>query len=165
MAEAPTALVLWERARVALSEARSIDEVKAIRDKAQALTLYAKQIGESLEMQNNIAEIKLRAERRAGEMLRETEKNKGTAGTGDANIGRGTGGTIVLPPVDDTPTLADMGISKGESSNRQKVAAIPEVQFERHIAETKAEGYTTWSVAVPIKALATAVTTASVIQL
>ena len=54
-----------------------IDEVKEIRSKAEALRMYAKQAGESLEMQNNCAEIKIRAERRAGELLRETDKNRG----------------------------------------------------------------------------------------
>lgn len=59
-------LTRYEAAKQALMEARSIDEVKDVRDKAEALRLYMKQAGESLEMQNAVAEIKLRAERRAG---------------------------------------------------------------------------------------------------
>lgn len=64
-----TTLVRFEAARHALAEARSVDEVKDVRDKAQALLLYAKQRDESHEMQNDVAEIKLRAERRLGEMI------------------------------------------------------------------------------------------------
>jgi len=37
---------------------------------------YVKQIGESLDVQNNVAEIKIRAERRAGEILKETNRQK-----------------------------------------------------------------------------------------
>jgi hypothetical protein len=53
--------------------------VKAIRDKAEALRAYTKQAGESLEMQNWCAEIKIHAKRRAGQLLREIEKHPGAA--------------------------------------------------------------------------------------
>ena len=53
-------LTLWNDVVRAIEEARTIDEIKDIRDKAEALRLYAKQAGESLEMQNSVAEIKLR---------------------------------------------------------------------------------------------------------
>ena len=65
------------RAKREILLARDLDEVKDIRDKAEALRLYMKQQGDGLEMQNAVAEIKIRAERRAGEMLAEMEKNKG----------------------------------------------------------------------------------------
>ena len=60
-------LVKWNNAKQAIIEAKTIDEVLNIRDKAEAMRAYAKQIGESLEVQNDICEIKLRAQRRAGE--------------------------------------------------------------------------------------------------
>jgi hypothetical protein len=68
----------FEAAKRALAEARSIDEVK----QAEALRLYVKQQGDSLEMQKAVAEIKLRAERKAGELLIAMEKNKGARGVG-----------------------------------------------------------------------------------
>jgi len=46
--------------------ATSVDEVKQIRDKAEAMRVYARQAQYTLEMQNMCAEIKLRAERRLG---------------------------------------------------------------------------------------------------
>ena len=71
-----TQLVKWEKAKQAIIEAKSIDEVKDIRDKAEALKAYAKQHGESKEVQNDIAEIKIRAERRMGEMLKEIDRHE-----------------------------------------------------------------------------------------
>lgn len=126
-----TGLVQFETAYRAVMVAKSIDEVKQIRDKMESLRLYLKQQGESLEMQNACAEIKLRAERKAGEILKEVPKNKGMNGTALT-------GNTVLPVRDDTPTLSDLGISKMQSSRFQAVASIPEETFEQTIAKTKA---------------------------
>lgn len=125
------ALVRFDAARVALAEARSIDEVKAIRDKAEALRLYVRQAGESLEMQNDIAEIKLRAERRAGELLHEQELSKGGR-PAENRLQRVTG---FVPP-----TLADLGIDKAKSHRWQAIADVPEPVFEQHIETVKARG-------------------------
>jgi N6-adenosine-specific RNA methylase IME4 len=116
-------LVKWNNAKNAIAECKTIDEVKEIRDKAEALRLYAKQAGESLQMQNDIAEIKLRAERKAGELLKEIPKHEGkTKEYGSI------GGTI--------PTLPE-GINKKQSHTWQRIADIPEEQFENHILDTK----------------------------
>ena len=61
-----------------------------------------------------------RAERRLGEFLAQTERAKGTAGAGRPKLG----GPVVVPPKSE-PTLADLGISKNESSKAQKLAARP----------------------------------------
>src|SRR5579864_8896192 len=63
------AAVLFDSARKALQQALSVDEAKKVRDKAEVLRSYIKQCGHSLQMQNECAEIKLRAERRAGDLL------------------------------------------------------------------------------------------------
>ena len=70
-------LIKWEKARSAIAEAKSVDELKLIRDKAEAWRYAAKQAKESLIVQNDIAEIKIRAERRAGELLKEMPKAQG----------------------------------------------------------------------------------------
>lgn len=82
-------------------------------------------MGESLEVQNNICEIKLRADRRMGEMLKIMDKNKGAMGLGSNQFRK------VRSKNSTTPTLKDMGITKNESSLYQKMADIPEEKWGR----------------------------------
>lgn len=116
-----TGLVQFDKAMAALAEAHSIDEVKQIRDQAEAMRQYIKQQKGSLVMQNQAAEIKIRAERRAGEMLGERDKNKGARGIG------------VSFHDESAPTLSELGISENQSHRWQLEAGVPEVEFEEHV--------------------------------
>ena len=60
-----------------LAEVCRVDEVKAIHDLAEAARVYARQARLGLEAQNDSAEIKLRAERRLGELLTTLPKQDG----------------------------------------------------------------------------------------
>lgn len=74
-------------------------------------------MGMSIDIINDAAEIKIRAERRAGELLKEMEKNRGTRG--QLNGKNSSGGHIVKPPEEPTEkegeTLSELGVSKNES--------------------------------------------------
>lgn len=113
-------LARLESAHRMLAEARTVDEVKEVRDKAEVARLYARERDLGLEAQNYAAEIKIRAERKLGELLAET---------------------VIAhrpPKVSDHTTLTELGISRDESSRWQQMASIPEPVFEQYIAETKA---------------------------
>ena len=122
-----TNLTIWDNARQAIEEAHAIDEVKDIRDQAEAFRLYRKQQKESLEAQNQVAEIKLRCERRIGEMLKEMPKQHG-ARPAD------TDSHDVTPP-----TLKELGIGRMDSSRWQAIAELPQDKFEEHIATVQAK--------------------------
>lgn len=126
-----TQLVKYDAARTALAEAASVDEVKEIRDKAEGLAAYARQAKDT-DMLRWATEIKLRAERKVGKLLRETGKQAGA---------RGVGKKVESPRSDSTPpSLKDLGITKRESSDWQKIAAIPEKKFEEVVAAANVDG-------------------------
>lgn len=122
-------LVKYNAARIALAEAHQVDEVKDIRDKSEAMAAYARQAKDK-EMLVWVTEIKVRAERRAGQLLAEMPKNQGTKG-------QLAGGNTIVPPENDVKTLADLGISKNESSRWQKLAGVSDEKFEHAVAAAK----------------------------
>jgi hypothetical protein len=121
-------LVKYDAARKALAEARRIDEAKDIRDKAVAFKAYAMQAKDA-EMVEHATEIKMRAEIRAGELLREMEKADG----GDAQRTRFQKGT------ESPATLKELGVTKKQSSSWQKIASLPQPEQEQKIARAKAK--------------------------
>lgn len=129
MAAAVTSLAKISEARRALASAQTLDDVLGIRDQAKALEACLKIVGESLEAANDAAEVKLRAERKAGEMLSVMEKNKGgrPAETGNS----------VLPV--SSESLEDLGIDKMQSSRWQREAAVDEETFESYLSSCRHE--------------------------
>jgi hypothetical protein len=128
-------LVRYESARYALAECHAVDEVKVIHDKAMALQCYAKQAKDT-ELIEYATEIRLRAERRAGELLSRMEKAKGARGNPN-----GRGAKIVRSPNETAqpPTLAEMGITKQQSSQWQKFADLSASEFEAKVIKAKAK--------------------------
>jgi DNA N-6-adenine-methyltransferase (Dam) len=130
--DSPTA-PLYESARIALAEAYAIDEVKSIRDKFVAIQVYAKQAKDTQLLQH-ATEIRMRAERRAGELLREMEKASGADYGGRPKLD----GSRALPS-NPPPTLTELGVTKTQSSKWQKCAALPADKFEIRVAHAKAK--------------------------
>lgn len=131
-----TALIRYDAARKAIAAAHRVDEAKKIRDKAEAVRTYAKLAGD-LDMQNMAAEIRIRAERRAGQLLLEMEKNPGTRGEGRPR----RDGTRIRRSADSTalpPKLEDIGISKDQSSKWQRLALlVDESTFEKALVQAR----------------------------
>lgn len=118
-----TRLAKYDAARYALSVAVEVDEVKDIRDKAAAMAAYARQ-AQDKELLQWATEIKVRAERRAGQMLAEMELKPGVKSIGNV--------AVPIPQ-----TLAEIGISKNQSSRWQKLAAVSNEKFEEAVAAAK----------------------------
>lgn len=110
-------------AQQALARATTLSEILDIKDKAGAIRSYMKAAGESLVVQNQAAELKLRAERKAGALLAEMEKPVNQHG----------GNTML-------PLLADLGITKMQSSRWQQEAKVADDVFEKFVAKTIESG-------------------------
>ena len=137
MDKAEGQLVLLDEARRRLAKVASVDEAKKIRDQAEALRHYAQQQKLGLESQNAAAEIKIRAERRAGELLAEVER------LGSAEAGRKGGhvkaSTAQAGPCQKTyeQTIEDAWIARVTAQRWQAEALIPEPVFEKFVRVAK----------------------------
>lgn len=120
----PNPLAMLDRAYLAIEKAQSLDQLKEIRDQAEAARHYVKAAKLTTAMANRCAEIRIRAERKAGEMLRSTIR--------DPLQGRPEKGSHIA-------TLSDLDISKTQSSRWQKIANIPEGVIEQYFAELENE--------------------------
>jgi hypothetical protein len=122
--EAMSNLIKYEAACRALAACKAVDEVKNLLDKAEAMRLYGRMARDkTLEM--DAAEIRMRAERRLGQMLADQKASAGFAKPGPKSV----------VADDRIPTLSDVGISKDLSSRAQKMAAVPEAEFEAEVGE------------------------------
>ena len=120
------ALVKYDAACQAVAECKSVDEVKDWRDKAAALQAYARQ-AKNKELEVDCAEIRIRAERMLGGMLKQTASSGGRAKPGQ------------YQQESSPPTLESLGISKDLSSRAQQLASIPEAEFEQALAQHRDE--------------------------
>lgn len=123
-------------ATFALAEAKTLEDVKAIVDIAEAARTYARAARLGLDAQNHAAELKLRAERKAGELLASLERGSGP--------GRGNTKEKITQPAKSfvsayRSTLEDTGTTYQTAAKWQTIAQVPDEVFEQHVATVKAE--------------------------
>ena len=124
----PRELVMLTQAEQMLARATTIDEVKDIRDKAEAARGYAKKIGLSRDIIVHAATIKVHAERKLGQLLKVTELAAGAPGN------QHTGKTLDWSHDATGPIrLSELGISKSDSSRAQQIASLPAPAFDRYV--------------------------------
>lgn len=116
----------YEHAKQAVAAARMTDDAKEIRDQSSALIVYAARAKDT-QLQTDAIEIRVRAERRLGEIIKQQKDTVGL-NTGAAGIGKSA-----VQEDDRTPTLGDAGISKNLSSDAQKLAEISDEDFEDRV--------------------------------
>jgi plasmid stabilization system protein ParE len=126
-------LVKYSAARHALIMACDIDEVLKIKNVATAAQVYAQQ-AQDRELIDRAVDLRLRAERKAGEMLRKLAKH----GERDLGAGGDRRSKITVDALTVKPrTLADLGIKKHQSVRYQGLADLPADDFESKIKVTQ----------------------------
>lgn len=124
-----TELIRYDAACAAIARAKSVDEVREIHNRSEALRAYAK-ISRNRSMEVDAAEIRIRAERRLGEMLAEAKRcdllAKGALLRGNARP---------LSRTKEKFTLREAGIDKKLSMRAQQTAAIEEPKFDKLLSD------------------------------
>lgn len=116
------ALQLRDNAKQQLAEIKTIESGINYLNKVKAIEVWAKAEKKDAELQNMIAEQKIRTQRILGQLLKEQPVVKHRP-----------------KEVSNDATLNDYGITRDQSSAFQKIAALPEEIFEQEIATAKVE--------------------------
>jgi N6-adenosine-specific RNA methylase IME4 len=128
---ASTQLALYDAACRALAEARSVDEVKDIRDQSVAMAAYAKQ-AKNRDLEANAIEIRLRATRKL-DQLRQAQKETVGLSQGGRPAKTGLSENPVLP------TLAMQGIDKNLAHQGRVLGALSDERFEAVVVDARAK--------------------------
>lgn len=118
-------LSLYEDAKKSVALLTEIDDVKDKLDKSQAVAEYMKRAGDT-ELATKAAKYSIYCQRQAGILLTGMEKNKGAEGNQSNQHSREVQSTNTTTP----KTLSEIGITKDQSSQFQKLASIDENKFD-----------------------------------
>lgn len=118
------ALVLRDQAKYQLAQIKDIETGVEYLNKVKAIEVWAKAEKKDAELQNVIAEQKLRTQRILGDLLKQSNLHKGAATRSND--------TTALK-------LSDFDISKDQSSTFQKIASIPQEIFNREVKKAQTE--------------------------
>jgi N6-adenosine-specific RNA methylase IME4 len=119
-----TELIKWDEMRNQIDTVKDIQQIIKLADKMEVIRAWAKQSKQSLQMQNDIAEYRLRLERKKGEWLKDNVKAGNPQLSTDLTIRAGR-------------LKEDLGIERNESSKAQRIANLSSEDFEHYINETK----------------------------
>lgn len=112
-------------ALLAVREIESLDAARELRDKARALEAYTRKRADAGELYCRAGELRLRAERRIGELLGPV------LGAGEAGA-RGGRGKKAVASADSFP--------RQEASRLRALATLTDAEFERRLAEAARKG-------------------------
>ena len=115
-----------------IAEARAIDEVKNLRDRAMGLRVYARQ-AKHRQLEIDAVEIRLRAERRIGEIMAE-HRADGLIRPGAPAQTRAASTGFPAERI----TLKSIGVDERLGNRARTYAAMPASDFERRLVERRA---------------------------
>jgi N6-adenosine-specific RNA methylase IME4 len=116
-------MAMIEQARGDLHAIEEPREAAGFVKQTDAIRYLAEKANASHDLQNQAAEVALRAKRRAGELLAIAIPHAG---------GR---------PTENTVTLTELHVDENDSRRWQAIASVPEARFEQHLAEEMAAGH------------------------
>lgn len=125
--EATDSLVLIDKARAWLAQAETLADIGAVMDTAERARKWAQRAKLGRAAENHAVRIRIEAERKAGQLLAEMDRRR---------LGRPekTSGHPTFSP----PKLADLGVSRQQASDWQRMARVPDEVFEAHVQEVVA---------------------------
>lgn len=127
-------LALRDNAKQELQQIKDIETGIEYLNKVRAIEVWAKAEKKDAELQNMIAEQKIRTQRILGQLIQEGQKRGEIRTAGNLDKFN----CAEREQLKEAKTLSDIGISRKESSNFQKIASITDESFEGFIAEKKA---------------------------
>ena len=120
-------LVRYDAACRAIAAAKSVDEAVKIRDQAEAMRAYAK-IAKNRTLEGDAAEIRIRAERRVGQLIIAQKESVGLGKPGPrGKIGSNS------DPISLKEVLGEK--HKRLADRARKFAAVPDKKFERMVGD------------------------------
>ena len=120
-----TSLTIMHRAAQLLAEANTIQKAKELKNLALTAADWARRHNEGEESIKLCRAYALDAERRMGELLRASVRDRGRPKKIETEKPDTSSGFSV------TPTLEDLGVSEKQSSRAQRLAEMPMETFER----------------------------------
>jgi DNA-binding XRE family transcriptional regulator len=128
-------LLIRDQAMIALEQIQNIEDGKTYLNQLSALHRWAAAEKKDSQLQNKIAEQKLRTQRILGKLLQEGREN-------NELVKKGEKIKISVVPDEhnrnnDKKRLSDIGVSAKQSIAFQKIYSIPEETFEEAIAKHK----------------------------
>lgn len=135
-------LIRYEAACRAIAEVKSIDEVKEFKNRAQAARAYARQ-SKNKQLELDALEIRVRAERRLGEIIADLMQSKTLRVSGVRDhTERGKESPL---------KLSDIGINSDESGIARRLASVPSNKFEDEISDWRRAMESSSRVEVPLQ--------------
>lgn len=127
----PVQLTNYDAALAAIENAVLVDDLLSIKDNSDALRAAARIAGNT-EAEMKMAEIRIRAERRVGQLMALQRDTVGLAKAGRPKQS-GIGDTQLERPI----TLAEVGITKPLAARARKLAELEPERFESTLTEWK----------------------------
>lgn len=124
MIEQDQCLVLRDNAKTDLMQIKSIEDGIGYLNKVSSIEVWVKAEKKDAELQNIIAEQKLRTQRILGELIKDGQENREIK-------------TPYTSMEEGLKTIPELGLSHKQSSAFQQIASIPQKAFEEFIQEKK----------------------------